>query len=111
MFAAACAALLLVLVHPFCNFAHAGSAIHHASALNPDTGDTLPGTCCSDAEDGALMKPAEQFMPSTVGGTQGAAPVSWIRVPIFSRAKAATRITLAAPPERSYYARSARILR
>lgn len=111
MFAAAFAALLLVLVHPLCSVAYPGTTIPHASASTSDTGHTLPETCCSDAKDGALVKLAELFIASMVGDAPGPAPVSWIRLPVSSDAGVAASTQLAVSPERSYYARSARILR
>jgi len=111
VFAAAFAALLLALVHPFCSIPFVGTGAAHAAMSSPETGGTLPDTCCSDAKDGALAKPAGVLMASPAEDSFGAPLGSWIRLPASSHAGAVVDTALAAPPQRSYYARSARILR
>lgn len=115
------AALALLLLRPFCGLVSAGNgqsdvaggvrAAGHVVAEHPDPGDALSGTCCATIKDGTLVKPAEPLVSWTAGGTLGTAVFAFTGLLLFAPSRNPVRILLAVPPQRSYYFRSARILR
>lgn len=124
LFALVFAALGFLSLRPFCDLAFAGthSGTHSdpahavsaaAQGIHQDrgAGDTQSATCCARIKDGTLVKPAEPLISWTSGGTLGAALLAIAGLPLFARSSNPARSLLAVPPERSYYARSARILR
>jgi len=120
LFALVFAALGFLSLRPFCELAFAGTHSEHAQAVSAaalgiqqdrGTGDTRSGTCCARIKDGTLVKPAEPLISWTSGGTLGAALLAIAGLPLFAPSSNPARAHFAVPPERSYYARSARILR
>lgn len=114
------AALGFLSLRPFCDFAFAAAYSDHAQPVSAaaqgihqdrGTGETPSGTCCAGIKDGTLLKPAEPLISWTPGGTLGAMLFAFSGLLLFARSRNAVRTPLAVPPERSYYARSARILR
>lgn len=120
--AVALSALALLLLRPVCDVyaAHAvhghsqdaHSVHHHANASDSGQPGDTDGSCCARIADGALVTPFVLGPPVALGDDQPAASVA-ARAPTIGFGRAAhTRIAWGAiPPPRSYYARSARILR
>jgi hypothetical protein len=113
-------ALGFLSLRPFCDLAFAGTNGDHAHAVaaaalgihqDRDGGDTPSGTCCAGIKDGTLVKPAEPLISWTPGGTLGATLFAFAGLLPFARSRNPARTSLAVSPGRSYYARSARILR
>jgi len=93
------AALATLLLWPYC-----GAAEH------PDSGTPLSESCCAQVSDGTVVTPAALVSwPSDA--PPGAALFLLAGLPLFPGSRPAARFRPAAPPERSFYARSARILR
>lgn len=114
------AALGFLSLRPFCDFAFAAAYSDHAQPVSAaaqgihqdrGTGDTPSGTCCAGVKDGTLLKPAEPLISWTTAGTPGAALFAFTGLLVFARSRTPARTLFAVPPERSYYVRSARILR
>lgn len=119
MLALVFAALGFLSLRPFCDLAFAGTHNDHARAVpaaaqgihqDRDAGDAPSGTCCAGIKDGTLVKPAEPLISWTPGATLGATVFAFSGL-VLARSRNPVRTPLAVPPERSYYARSARILR
>ena len=114
-------ALAFVSLRPFCQLAFANdgqsgvagfvTAAGHAPAEHPDRGDTPCGTGCTSIKDGTLVKPAEPLASWTRSGSLGAVLFASTGLLLFVRSRNPARRLLVIPPERSFYARSARILR
>ena len=114
------AALAFVLLRPFCEFEYAAeansgvaafvAAAGHVAAAQP-RGEAPSGTCCSSVKDGTLVKPAELIASRTRGDSPGALLFASAGLLLFARSRNPAGRRLAALPERSFHARSARILR
>jgi len=114
-------ALAFVLLRPLCEFAfasdgHGGvagfvTAVEHASGGQPDRGDTPSGVCCESVKDGTVLTPAGLLASWTRGDSPGALLFATAGLLLFARSRNPARRFLAALPERSFYGRSARILR
>ena len=115
------AALAALLLKPFCDpaFAAAGrvdmapavTTMAHGAA-----GFALPRSmpseaCCTDVADSSPLKLVELFIPRLPDAPLGAALFILAGLPLFAGSRQSVRFCLAAPPEQSFYARSARILR
>jgi hypothetical protein len=110
-----------VSLRPICELALGKySAIHsvvlsvatgHATATQPDSGGTPSAICCANVGDGSLVKPAEALASWTQGGTQGTILFFSAGLLLFARSRYPAIRLLTALPERSFYTRSARILR
>jgi hypothetical protein len=120
--AVALSALALLLLRPVCDVyaAHAlhghsqdaHSAHHHAAVSGSGEAGGVDGSCCARIADGALVAPFVLAPPVALDADQAAAPGVAEVPPVDSGRAAHTRIAWGAiPPPRSYYARSARILR
>lgn len=94
----AVAALSVMLWRPVCEaaFGHASPAQHSAA-------------CCESVSDGSDLEIAD-LAPPTPGGNPVLASFAYFNGAAFM-ARAAVAFTTALPPTRSYYSRSARILR
>lgn len=121
LLALAFAALGVVLLRPLCELGFAGD-VHSAVAGfatagertiggHPDRGDTPSVACCDSVKDGTVAKPAELLASWTRGGAPGAALLLSAGLLLFARPRDTARLSLADLPERSFHARSARILR
>ena len=121
-FALAVVALGLLLLRPICDSAftaagHGGIAtaittmIGHTVAGHPDPAAPQSEVCCASVADETLLKPAEPRIASLPDAPLGAAFFLLAALPLFASSRTPARFCLAAPPERSFYARSARILR
>ena len=114
-------ALGFVSLRPFCEFAFANhgqgevagfvTAAGPAPAAHQDRGGAPSGVCCASIKDGTMVKPAELLASWTRGGSLGIVLFASASLLLFARPRAPARRVLAASPERSFYARSARILR
>ena len=114
-------ALASLLLRPVCDSAftaagHGGIApavamIGHAVTGHPDPAPAQSEACCASAADETLLKPAEPLIASLPDAPLGAAFFVVAALPLFARTRTPARSYFAAPPERSFYARSARILR
>ena len=115
-------ALAFVLLRPFCEVEYAGeersgvagfvTAAGYDTAAHPGRGDTPSGTCCSSVKDGTLVNPAELLTSWTRGDSPGTLLFASAGLLLFARSRdPAGRLFLAVSPERSFYARSAHILR
>lgn len=114
-------ALAFVLLRPFCEVEYAGegnsgtagfvTAAGYDTAAHPGRGDTPSGTCCSSVKDGTLVKPAELLTSWTRDDSPGALLFASAGLLLFARSRNPAGRRLAAPLGRSFYARSARILR
>lgn len=121
MLALAFVALGFVSLRPFCELAFANgghsdvatvvAVAGHFVAGHPDREDMPSAACCASVEDGTLVKPAEPLVSWTQGGLLGAVLFASAGLLLFARSRNPARRLLAVPPERSFYARSARILR
>jgi len=119
--AVAIAALALLLLRPFCDLAFAAAGrVDVASAVTTmahgAVGHAVPGTmpseaCCTDVSDRTLIKPVEPLIPWLLEAPLGAALFFLAALSLFASSRHSVRFFLAAPPERPFYARSARILR
>jgi len=115
------AALALLLLKPFCDLAFAAAGrvliapaattMAHGVAGHAVPGTTPSGACCTDVADSALLMPAVPIIPWLPDAPLGAALFILAGLPLFAGSRQSVRFCLAAPPERSFYARSARILR
>lgn len=116
------AALALLVLKPFCDlaFAAAGNgeiapvaakAIGHGLAGHPGPAAPESGACCASIADGTLINPAESLIPWMPDVSLGAAFIVLAGLLPVEGSRNAARVRLAAPPERSFYIRSARILR
>ena len=114
-------AALTLLLLPFCDlrFATAGQGgiapavapIGHGVAGYPEPAAPRSETCCTNIADEMLLKPAEPLIASMPGVPLGAALFLLAELPLFASARQAVKFRTGAPPERSFYVRSARILR
>lgn len=114
-------ALALLLPRPFCDLAFAAASqskaapgvttIVHGVAGHADTITPSSEACCANISDGTLVNPAGPLIPWLPDVPLGAALFVLAALPLFARPRHAVRCRLAAPPERHFYARSARILR
>ena len=115
------AALALLLLKPFCDLAFAAAGrVDMAPAVTTmahgAAGFALPRSmpseaCCTDVADSSPLKLVELFIPRLPDAPIGAALFVLAGLPLFAGSRHSVRRSLAAPPERSFYARSARILR
>lgn len=114
-------ALAFVLLRPFCEIAfstdgHSYAAsldagAEHVAAEHSDGRNTPSGICCDSVKDGTLVKPAALLVSWHQGGSLGAVLFAATGLLLYAQPRKPTRWRLAAPPSRSFYARSARILR
>ena len=114
-------ALASLLLRPICDFAltaagHGGAApavtvIEHGVAGHAGPAMPQSEACCTSAADETLLKSAEPLIASLPDVPLGAAFFLLAALPLFASSRTPARFCLAAPPERSFYARSARILR
>ena len=114
-------ALAWLLLRPVCDFAftaagRGGTAPAVTMSESGVAGHADPAmpqseACCASAADETLLKPAEPLIAWLPDAQLGAAFFLLAAVPLFARCRTPVRFCLAAPPERSFYARSARILR
>lgn len=115
------AALALLLLRPFCDFAFAAAdrgyiasaaaMAGHDVAGHANSGTPISEACCAVVGDETLVKPAEPVIPWIPEALLGAALFILVGLPLFASSRHAVRYSLAAPPARTFYARSARILR
>jgi hypothetical protein len=93
----------------FCELAHAHAA-QAASATHYEQGGEESGPCCASVDDRALL---ESVTPDLSAGNGVALVVAALAPLLFVPGfpPGILRITGAPPPPRSYYARSARVLR
>lgn len=115
------AALGFLSLHPFCDLALAanghGDAARAVAAvmhgIDPDSNPahTPSGACCETVKDGTLVKAAEPLISWTPGGALGAALFAFAGLPLLASSRNPVRARLTVRPERSFYARSTRILR
>lgn len=116
------AALALLVLKPFCDlaFAAAGNgeiasvaamAIGHGIAGHPDPAAPESEACCASSADGTLINSADLLMPWMPDVSLGAAFIVLAGLLPVAGSRNAARLRFAAPPERSFYIRSARILR
>lgn len=116
------AALALLVLKPFCDlaFAAAGNgeiapvaamAVGHGIAGHPDPAAPESEACCASIADGTLIKPAEFLISWMPDVSLGAAFIVLAGLLPVAGSRNAARVRFAAPPERSFYIRSARILR
>jgi hypothetical protein len=121
LFALAFLSLGSVLLRPFCEFPfssdrasgivslfHAGG---HAAAENLNGSDAPSETCCDSVKDDTLLTAAEPSILRAQGGTLAVLVFVSAGLLPFARPRHPTGRFLPALPERSFYARSARILR
>ena len=119
--ALAVAALGLLLLRPICDSAftaagHGGIApavamIGHAVAGHPDPAPPQSEACCASVADETLLKAAEPLVTWMPDATLRAALFVIAALPLLSSSRHSAKFRLAAPPERSFYVRSARVLR
>ena len=115
------AAFALLLLRPFCDLTFAAADRAHAAPAATMAGHRIVGhaepgiplcdACCSIVSDGTLVYPAEPLVLRLPGAPLGAALFLLAGLPLFASWRYSARFYLAAPPERPFYARSARILR
>jgi len=116
------AALALLALKPFCDlaFAAAGNgevasaaitAIGHGSAGHPGPAAPESVACCASIVDETLINSAEPLLPWMPDVPPGAAFIVLAGLLPAAGSRYAARIRLSFPPERSFYLRSARILR
>lgn len=114
-------ALGFAILHPYCELAFAnggngpfaGFSAAEASpaAAQPCHEEESTTICCASVQDWTLVKQAGTLVSWTPGGTLGAVFFVIAGLPLIASSRGAARYRFAAPPERSFYARSARILR
>ena len=114
-------AALTLLLLPFCEltlatagqggFAPAVASIGHGVAGHPEPAAPRSETCCTNIVDEMLLKPAEPLIASMPGVALGAALFLLAELPLSATTRHAVKFRPAALPERSFYLRSARILR
>ena len=119
--ALAVSALALLLLRPICDFAFAAAGrggtappvtmFEHGVAGHADPAMPQSEACCASAADETLLKPAEPLIAWLPDAQLGTAFFLLAALPLFAKSRTPARFCLAAPPERSFYARSARILR
>jgi hypothetical protein len=110
-----------VSLRPICEFAFGKySGIHevvlsvatgHATTTQPNSGGTPSAICCANVNDGTLVKPAEAVVSWTQGGMQGTVLFLSAGLLLFAQLHYPASKSAAALPRRSFYTRSARILR
>jgi hypothetical protein len=110
-----------VSLRPICEFAFGRyGAIHemvlpvatgHAAAMQPNSRETPSAICCANVNDGTLVKPAEAVALWTQGGMQETVLFFSAGLLLFAQLRHPASRSLAALPKRSFYTRSARILR
>ena len=115
------AALALLVLRPFCDLAFAAAGqgdltpavatLEHPATGHADQGTTPSEACCIDIADEILVKPVEPLAAWMAGAPLGAALILFAGLPSFAGSRHMARRRLAAPPERPFYVRSARILR
>ena len=121
-FALVVAALALLVLKPFCDLAFASSgdansstvvatAAGHAVAGHPGTEAPEAATCCATVSDATLINSAKSLVPRMPDVSLGAAFILLAGLVPVAGPRNAAKFGLAAPPERSFYVRSARILR
>ena len=119
--AVALLAFALTILRPFCDvaFAAAGPDVH-AHQIQGETRaafeeharhDPPGGDCCTSVGDWTPVPPLALPAAWMAGETPAAAPRAPIDRHIPAYAHRPARVAQAPPPERSFYARSARILR
>ena len=121
LFAVLAAALAVLALRPFCDLAFAGvgrgdcarlwAAAGQHAAEQPDPASDSTGECRVSINDANLVNPAEPLIPWVPDVPLGAALFILAGLPLFASSRNAVRFRLAVPPERPFYARSARILR
>jgi len=115
-------ALALLVLKPFCDlaFASTGNGNLAAGAVattglgmagHPDPVAPESATCCASVADGTLINAAGPTNPRIPDLPLVAAFIVLAGLPPVAGSRHAARFRLAAPPERSFYLRSARILR
>lgn len=114
------AALGLLALHPFCDLAFAAghgdctrlssATGQHAAAESNPAGDSSVA-CGISVKDPTLVNPPEPLVSWTPGGVLVATLFAFAGLPLLASSRNSVRLRLASPPERSFYARSARILR
>lgn len=115
------AALALLALRPLCGLAFAGgtqsacarlwSAAGQHAAGHPGPASDSTAACRGNINDATLVKSGElpaSWMPDE---PPAAALLAFAGLLLFAGSRNAVRFRLAAPPERPFYARSARILR
>lgn len=116
------AALALLVPNPFCDlaFAAAGNseiaslaaaAAGHGIAGHAEPAAPESEACCASIADGTLINSAELLIPRMPDVSLGAAFIVLAGLLPVAGSRNAARVRFAAPPERSFYIRSARILR
>jgi len=115
------AAFALLLLRPFCDLAFAAADHGHVAPAAAMAGYGVAGhadsetpkseTCCAMAWDESLVNPAELLSQGLPEMPLGAVLFLLAALPLFAGSRRSLRFCLAVPPERSFYARSARILR
>lgn len=121
MLAVVFVALGIVSLRPFCELAfaehrHGDLAGFVAAAGYATAGEQAPEgapsvTCCTSIKDGTFVKPAEPFASPIQGGSLGTVFLASAGLLLFARSPAPASKLFAVLPERSFYVRSARILR
>ena len=119
--ALAAAALALLLLRPFCDFAFAighpisiataAMAAAHGEAAHVNPTIEPSESCCAIATDGTLLTSAEMLIRGGADAPLIAVLLVSSSLLLFARARDPARRLFAVLPERSFYARSARILR
>jgi len=114
-------AVVLLLLRPLCGLAFspavqgdmapAAVMAGHGAAGHADTGTPESVPCCASVSDGTLVNPAVLLSPGLPDAPLGAALFLLAGLPLFAMSQHSVRFRLTAPPERPFYARSARILR
>jgi len=116
--ALAFAAQALLLLTPVCDavavqvaHSHAGSAAAHTDALaqTGDDGDHDSPGCCSTVEGSTLLNPADPLIDGGSGEGWNAAQLPFARSLETLYLPRVGTVRSAAPPRKSFYARSARI--
>lgn len=113
--------LAFVLLRPFCELTFGSDGPNgvvgilyaggHASTGRMDGGDSRSGTCCDSVKDGTLLTLVEPTALRAQGGSLAVLAFVSAGLLLLARPRNPAGKFLPAPPERSYYARSARILR
>jgi hypothetical protein len=116
-------AFVLALLRPFCDVAlaatgperptHAAAGVTRIQDIHDDAHQhDLPGPdCCTSVEDWTPVPPLSVPAAWASGETPDAEPLLPRSHPPRAVAREAATVALPPPPERSYYARSARIQR
>jgi hypothetical protein len=115
------AAFAMLLLRPFCDLAFAAAVqgdmapaaamAGHGTAGHAGSGTPLSTPCCAFVSNETLVNPAGLVSAGMPDALLGAALFLLVSLPLFARSRHSVRFCLAAPPNRPFYARSARILR